>query len=588
VFNAQFLDTIALMIVPLIHKTRQFLADPVLRKWLYHRLTGAAGTPPPFTAHRPPYLSGLAVDVGDPMPPKPLPPLAATPPARPITLPLPGLRLTLRPGDERGVFHRAFADVETLLALHRFAWLPLLADGEDKRSWAQALWSEWRREFAADGAKRIPGWAWHPYTAAERACNLLDLAATVGLPEPVADTIRLLDHHIGAIFERLEYFGDHDTSNHLANDGRGIFRVALALGHGGWADVGARILIEEAARILLPSGMLREGSSHYHLLIARNYADAWLAARACGHSAEPALKTIAARALAVTPHLALPGGLPLIGDVSPDCPPDFFAGLVDGNADSGWIARLAGDQRAALKALTNGTLAPRGLDRDGWLKFSHGQWAGLWYAAPQGWAAMPGHAHQDLGSCELHLGALPVMVDPGRGAYGESGDAARYRSGIVHNTLLVDGRDPYPANKPYYDDAFRSRIVDRPPALAATGREVTLVHHGFRRLRGVGALTRRWTLENRGVIIDDRLEGRGRRRISRFFATPLAAEALPGGVLLKGGGRTLWLSAGPRAEMTARPITLWRAYGEGRSGVLVEFSESADLPWSGRAVLEVS
>jgi len=576
------------MITPLVCKIRQLLTDPVLRKWLYHRLAGAAVTPPPFTPHRPPYLSGPAADAGEPRPPKPLPPLAAMPPAQPITLPLPGLALTLAPGEGGGLFRRRFADVETLLALHRFAWLPLVANGEAKKSWAQALWSEWRQSFAGDGAEQNPGWAWHPYTAAERACNLLDLAATAGLPEPVADTVRLLDRHIGAIFERLEYFGDHDTSNHLANDGRGIFRVALALGRSGWADIGTRILIEEAARILLPSGVLREGSSHYHLLIARNYADAWLAARAYGHPAEPALKDIAARALAVAPHLALPGGLPLIGDVSPDCPPEFLAGLAGGGDDTGWIARLAGDQRAALAALTNGTPAPQGLDRDGWLKVCRGPWAGLWHAAPRGWPSMPGHAHQDLGSFEVHLGALPVVVDPGRGAYGEYGEAARYRSGLVHNTLLVDDRDPYPANKPYYDDAFRGRIVDRPPALAVAGREVTLVHHGFRRLRSVGALTRRWTLGDRGVTIDDRLEGRGRRRISRRFATPLAAEALPGGVLLKGGGRTLWLSAGPAAEVTARPITLWRAYGDGRPGVLVELTERADLPWSGRATLEVS
>ena len=117
---------------------------------------------------------------------------------------------------------------------------------------------------------------------------------------------------------------------------------------------------------------------------------------------------------------------------------------------------------------------------------------------------------------------------------------------------------------------------------------MTLSHHGFKRLRGVGALTRRWTLGDRGVAIDDRLEGRGRRTLTRRFASPLAAEVLPTGVVLRGGGRTLWLSAGPAATVTARPITLWRAYGDGGPGVLVEFAECASLPWSGRATIEVS
>jgi len=571
-----------------IRKARQLAVDPVLRRWLARRLIGAEPPPPAFTPHRPPYLAGPLTDSGEPAPPRPFAALPGSLPTRSLALPLPGLNLTLSPGDERGVFGRRFADVETLLALHRFAWLPLVADGETRNSWAQALWSEWCRQFAGNGAEQKPGWAWHPYTAAERACNLLDLGAAAGLPAPADDSLGVLDCHIAAIFARLEYFGDHNTSNHLANNGRGIFRLALAFGRDRWADLGAQILIEEASRILLPSGVLREGSSHYHLLIARNYADAWLAARAYGHAAEPDLKAIAARALAVARHLVLPGGLPLVGDVSPDCPPDFVACLAGGDHGDGWIAGRGDDERAALKALMNSTADAGRLAADGWLRFSSGRWWGLWHASPQGWPPMPGHAHQDLGSFELHHESLPVVVDPGRGEYGEAGNAARYRSGRVHNTLLVDDRDPYPANKPYYDDAFRARIVAAPPALAADGQSVTLSHLGFKRLRGVGVLTRRWTLGDRGVAIDDRLDGCGRRTLVRRFATPLEVEVLPMGLLLKGGGKTLWVSAGPRTAVTVRPITLWWAYGHGRPGALIEFKERADLPWSGRATIEVS
>ena len=61
---------------------------------------------------------------------------------------------------------------------------------------------------------------------------------------------------------------------------RGLYRLGLDLGLDACADLGGLILVEEAGRIFLPSGVLREGSSHYHLLAARNYADAWLAARA--------------------------------------------------------------------------------------------------------------------------------------------------------------------------------------------------------------------------------------------------------------------------------------------------------------------
>ena len=87
--------------------------------------------------------------------------------------------------------------------------------------------------------------------------------------------------HAPAILGALEYFGDSYTSNHLANNGRGLFLLGLALGDAASADIGGRILLNEAKRIFLPSGVLREGSTHYHALLARNYAVAAEAARKC-------------------------------------------------------------------------------------------------------------------------------------------------------------------------------------------------------------------------------------------------------------------------------------------------------------------
>lgn len=574
------------MIAKPIRRAHQLVTDPVLRRWLARRLIGA-NPPPAFVPHRPPYLPDLAPpDGADPSPPKPFRRLAADAPARPIELPLPGLSVRLEPAEAPGVFDRAFDDIETKLALHRFAWLPLVP-AEDVKPWAQALWDAWRRDF---GECR-DGWAWHPYTAAERAVNLLDFADAAGLPEPADDTAAVLARHADVIHRRLEYFGEHDTSNHLSNNGRGLYRLGLALGIGWAAERGAKILLEEAKRIFLPSGILREGSSHYHLLIARNYADAWLNARAFGRAEEPALRAIATRALAVAPRLMLPGGLPLVGDVSPDCPPEYLACLTGGGG--GWAAGLKAEARAALvdllaDATRAGTVDGEALRRDGWFRFTRGPWSCLWHWAPAGWPPMPGHAHQDLGSFEAHLDDLPVFVDPGRGRYGETGEAALYRSGRVHNTLLVDGRDPYPPNKPYYDDDFRAGVIPAPPSLRADGDEVTLVHHGFRRLRGVGALARRWRFGTRVLTVEDRLDGHGRRPLVRRFVTPLAVEALPGGVLLTGGGRTFWLSADGEAAMTIRPVTIWHAYGVGRPGHLIEFADKATLPWSGRVTLEVS
>jgi len=183
-----------------LRKARNVADDPVLRKWLVRRWTGQASAPPAFTAHRPSYLNGVSTTT-------PIPidttdtfgPLKASTPERAMELPLAGINLKLNPGDDVDVFQRSYEDIETLLALHRFAWLPLSDSSEETRNWVQVLWSAWRKEFGEPD----DGWAWHPYTAAERAVNILDLAEAHGLPEPLDDTLAVLARHAEAIFGRL-------------------------------------------------------------------------------------------------------------------------------------------------------------------------------------------------------------------------------------------------------------------------------------------------------------------------------------------------------------------------------------------------
>ena len=456
----------------MIGKLKQLANDPTLRRWLTARALGKASPPPAFTPHRPPYLENGPIPAAVPGA-APAAGVRVAAPTGSLSLPLPDVTVTVTPGDESALFTHAFADTETLLAAHRFAWLPILGEAADP-AWVAALWTAWRARFATPD----DSWAWHPYTAAERAVNLLSFFRRRGFPEPAAETRAVLAAHAPAITRRLEYFGEHHTGNHLANNGRGLFALGLELAMPAYADLGARILTEEAKRILTPSGALREGSSHYHLLVARNYAEAWLWARRHGHGAAAALESILARALAVVPHLYLKGGLPLMGDISPDCPPEHLAAFAPGDAaTTGWGALLAADERAAFLALkTRG--APAAPIFDGWLRLDAGDWGGLWHTAPGGWPMMPGHGHQDAGSFEVHWRDVPLFVDLGRGTYGENGEAALYRSALVHNGITLDDADPYPPNKPYYDDAFRRRESGPLPVLENNMNEVALSFGG--------------------------------------------------------------------------------------------------------------
>jgi len=570
------------MLKALARKGRQLAADPVLRRWLLsHALRSTPGEPA-FTSHRPPYLGpdwhGLA-----PEPPAAtFAPLPEGEPRRELVLRLAGETLTLAPGDEKALMDRPFADTETLLSLHRFAWVPLLESGADPR-WVGAIWRAWRARYGTPD----DGWAWHPYTAAERAINLLTWFRRHGVPAPAEDTMAVLAAHAPVIAERLEWFGDHHTSNHCANNGRGLALLGLALGMPKAADLGLRILVAEGRRLFRPSGVLREGSTHYHLLLARQWASVWLAARAAGRPEAGELERVLTGALSVLPHLSLPGGMPLVGDISPDCPPDHLGGLFPGgDAMAGWTGLLPPDDRAALMAFRD-AVAPAdaaALAADGWLSGRFGPWAGLWHAEPEGWSPMPGHGHQDCGAPELHYEGEPIFVDPGRGSYALAGEADPMVAAASHGGLTADAIDPYPQNRPYYADEFRTRMAG-PATLTADAEGVGLTHQGYRWHHVT--IERHWLFQPRRLEILDRIGGHGGHVVTRRLVTGLAVTMERQAVLLQApSGRRFRVSA-EGAVPTLKPVPLWHAYGESRPGSLLEFNIPVIVPAECRLVVEV-
>lgn len=531
------------MIQALLRKLGHLTSDAALRRWLLERMLCRTPAPPAFTPHRPPYLASL--DLGQaPKPDGRFGVFASQAPQVSITLDLAGLDVAIEPAQAAALFERSFADIEQCLALHRFAWID---EGTDP-AWVALLWSEWRQRFSTPDES----WPWHPYTAAERAINLLAFAERCGLPEPADETRRLLALHATVIAGRLEYFGPHYTGNHLANDGRGLFRLGTALGWNAAADLGGEILLEEARRIFGPSGVLIEGSSHYHLLLAKNYGEAasWAAGAARPEAAE--LATIATKAKHAAGGLLLTGGLPLIGDISPDLPPRRL---------TSHFQRTDAD-----------------LSADGWHRFESGDWSLLLYAPPDGWPPMPGHGHQDLGSFELHWKGEPLIVDPGRGRYGEEGEAALYRSSAVHNGITCDGRDPRPANRPYYAPSFRKAFAGAGPEVALSQEELSLSFPMDK-----SSVTRRFEAKPETLTIADRIEGKGHCLIERGLVTPHPVTLQDNAARIHTPKGDIHLQAD--MLLKALPITRWNAYGRASAATRLVAADRNHLPWQGLLTL---
>ena len=113
-----------------------------------------------------------------------------------------------------------------------------------------------------------------------------------------------------------------------------------------------------------------------------------------------------------------------------------------------------------------------------------------------------------------------------------------------------------------------------------------LVHHGYSRLGGIGAVSRHWRFAGIAFEITDLVEGGGRHSVSRFLHTALPVEKSAGGVILRGKGRTYRVAS--KDPMSLGPATFWRAYGEGTPATTIEIASHVELPWESTMTVEVS
>ncbi len=536
-----------------LRKASTVAQDPTLRSWLWE---GLVTRRPRYKLERsrPPYLdagylsSNVSIDI-------PMADLVVGMPSAPLDITLLGTTLAVYPGRATDAFNRHFEDVESLLALHRFAWIG--QSEEIDSAWVEAMWTAWMHRFG----RPDDSWAWHPYTAAERLINILSFAVRSGLPGDRFLTLQVLAAHGPAILERLEYFGEGCTGNHLANNGRGLFLGGLLLHLNDWVEVGEKILLNEASRIFLSSGVLREGSTHYHLLVARWYAEVAEAAAKASRESASEFRAFVSRALAIVPLLHLPGGLPLIGDISPDRTP---ASLL------GWIQSLG-----VLEQVIS-DVDRRALSQDGWQRFDAAHWHGLVRCDPEGWNSMPGHGHRDFASAEVHYDNQIVLCDLGRRCYAADGD--RDLAASAHNTLTIDDYEAYPTNRMYYDSEFRCRVAP-PPRVEVGQGTVAIVTNAFGRLPGVGEWRREWRAERDRLTIVDSIDGRGRRLIRRCLHTVLATIAESDGLTI-GAFRAI-----AEGNVTVKPTKRWKAYGVGELANHVEITNEVELPWTGKITI---
>lgn len=447
------------------------------------------------------------------------PPLSPGPDASALTVPLATREISL----QEISWNASFEDQEDVFALHRFGWLlpallqrPSLARA--RLFWRQVL--DWMRVVRP----RTHPLAWETYTVAERLVYWPLLfswlkASGSDVPEEEEFLRRLWDQ-ARYVAGHLEFFGqgpDSRTNNHLINDGRGLYVAGSFLQSAPFQAQGRALILRGMAESFTSRGFLREGSSHYHLLLLSRYAEVRHVAAHAGDESfvaalDPFLDKLRNAALFFQPDP--PGPFPLLGDISPDFPPAWLesAAKPAGRSAPAWRDFWGGPESSAQETLGFDDRLP-----DGWCRYDAKRYKVFWHVEPLGSIPVYSHAQHDTGAFELQVDRRPFLMDTGRASYRPDAAGHYGRSARAHNSCLVDGHEPFVS--PWLNGGrwlLPSYQKTRVRA-EARGNSFFVEHEGFSRLPGAGLWRRVFRLGENEVEVEDFWQGAGAHDLDIFF-----------------------------------------------------------------------
>ena len=527
-----------------------------------------------------------------------------------------------------------FDDVEMLVSLHRWGWLMHMLTDEEQVDPAVAkngiaLMRSWLAEFGP-----LPeGVVSESYTVAERLANAsLFFRVVEGRWDSAPTDIRpALAQARDWLVGNLEY-SPFQTGNHVVNNARAIYLFGVATGDAGARDLCFEIFRRELPTLLLPDGFLREGSSHYHLLFCRWLLEVWVAAEESGdHSMVDLIDPFLRSALAQCSFFEIEtaDGLDFVtfGDVSPDCAPDWLAGLSrsalarrflngtsNGHVESNGWSRLFSslsqhEGKAPAEELMTDTVrtdtetpAFQNFEASGFARFDGWGWTAIFHNEPPGTPGIASHSHHDALSFVLYCEGREVLLDPGRLSYGAD-EISRFAAGAAgHNSLLVEGFPSLLSNRDFFlPSAYRQAHLS--VAWVDDGNEgfrISIAHNGYSRITGarVGQHVRCVEFFADRCIVTDSLSGEGTNKIEwnwHFNAAFKARKEGSAGILAnhKEAGVIASIEpVAPDAELHSlreneNPVGGWRfpSYGAKAPALSVRQSVDCSYPVNARVTI---
>jgi len=313
--------------------------------------------------------------------------------------------------------------------------------------------------------------------------------------------IPFLNEHLAWIIDHLEYYKEQ-TGNHILNNARALLMAGSVLKNPVALQTGMCILQKMLPILIQPHGALREGSTHYQLIVFKWILDAYRFAKLSGFYTEENLQFIYNTLIKMQAVAALfcdqQGELhAFIGDISPDATPLTTSDTLRICYPEYWPA--------ILKPSVN--------------KMHHDDWYALYTQQHKVILNCPSgkypqqittHKHNDLCSFVWIFNNQPMLIDTGRARYIKDKISTMQKSATGHNMALVNNLAPLCEsiiiNGHWCPTPYANATVQVEASLL---NEITLMHNGFKRATPVTKHARQIKLLENQLTIRDEFIGKG-------------------------------------------------------------------------------
>lgn len=470
-----------------------------------------------------------------------------------LTLDLAGEKLDINM-EQKIPWRIVFPDGESVAALHRFIWMQQFMTEAIARKEDVSVLGEyfvltildWIQEFIPTGkienTENCHSEVWQTYSVAERViswiyCLLMSTKKDID-NEKIVSAIK---EQLLFIASHLEYYGETFTGNHLSNDGRALFIGGCVLQSKDLMEFGLQILDGESKRIFSDGIFLREGSSHYQLLITRNYTEALLFAQKYGNkAAEKKLKKLVKNleegcSFFLYKNYLGEWDIPRIGDISPDCTPQWLLGVpsvaaylleneeeIESPQTVGWhtLASFFNFDKQKKGRQTNRFWEEGVYCFQDWIRANIGDWILFAHINHIYHPYTLGHVHQDTGGIALFHRGKRIVIDTGRKKYLGIEQGGKGKEWFGHSMLNIDGRNPLMTSRGFYTVRYLTNMSGEAPEFIVEDNTIIIKNHGYERIKGVGCHQRRICIKEKTVEILDMVEGKGNHEITLLFHIP--------------------------------------------------------------------